>query len=294
MLHANFIKPFRDGHTFLYTELPPVGFGYVRTIGWELVADTDYDWNGLSRQDKSLFLFQYTLSGRGEIRIGDDVFQLEAGKAFLVNIPGDHRYYFPEGAGHWEFLYIMLPQTEAVTAYMEQYGPIQSFEPEGELIGLLRHIYDIGKSRQIKDVYQSSVLAYRFLMELYKSRSAASAASDYPDAILRALRYMETRYRTIEGLDDLARESGLSRYHFLRLFRTHVGSTPMEHLNKLRIEKAASLLRTTGWTLDEIAEAVGYDNGNYFSKVFRQWVGISPGKYRSGKEVAAADHLTIR
>ena len=293
MLHNT--QSFRDSHAFLYTEAPPVGFGYVRNVGWERVTETDYDWNGLTRQDRGLFLFQITLSGRGRIRLGDESFPLEPGQAFLVTIPGNHRYFFPEGGGHWEFLYIMLPLSEAVSDFIGSYGHIQYFEPEGEVIRILRHIYELGKSRQIKDAYQSSVLAYRFLMELYKSRSTtASAASSQPEVIVRALQYMELHYRTIEGLEALAQTLRLSRYHFLRLFRIHTGTTPMVHLNKLRIEKAASLLRTTALTLDEIAEAAGYANGNYFAKVFRHWVGTSPGKYRSGKELAAADHLTIR
>lgn len=291
----NITEGVRDSYGFRYTELPEYSYGYIRGVGRERVGGAYYDWDGMSRQDTGCCIFQYTLSGRGEIRIGRELRSLEAGDAFLVEVPGDHRYYFPEGAGHWEFYYLILPVSAPAAGYIRQFGSIERFGEDSGVIRLLRLIHDMARNRQIRDGFESSALAYRFLMELYRSRSAgADPESGMPEAVAKALRYMEQAFSRIGGLDDIARASGLSRFHFLRLFRNCTGTTPVEHLNKLRIEKAASLLRTTDLTLEAIAEQVGYANGNYFSKVFRHWVGTSPGRYRSGTEVEAADHLTIR
>jgi AraC family transcriptional regulator, arabinose operon regulatory protein len=285
----------RDSYAFRYTELPEYSYGYIRGIGRERVHGTDYDWDGMTRPDKECCIFQYTLSGRGEIRTGQEVHALGPGDAFLVGVPGDHRYYFPEGAGHWEFYYLVLPVTEAVSGYIRKYGSLLHFMEDSEVIRSLLRILVMAQNRQIRDGYESSVLAYQFLMELYRSHTAGTAAADcMPEAVCRALQYMEQDYNRITGLDDIARISGLSRYHFLRLFRDCTGTTPVEQLNKLRIEQAASLLRTTSMTMEEIALHVGYANGNYFSKVFRHWVGTSPGRYRSGRDPDSADHLTIR
>lgn len=287
--------PKRESYSYRYTGLPAYGCGYIRSVGREWINGTDYDWDGLSRQDRGICIFQYTLSGRGEILLDGEVHSLEPGRAFFVHVPGGHRYYFPEGAGHWEFYYVILPVSEAVTDYITRYGPLGYYAGDGELVRCLRRIHTMAVNRQIRDGFESSALAYQFVMELYRSHTAsASEESALPGAVSRALRYMEEHYGTIGGLDELAGVSGLSRYHFLRLFRSATGTTPVEHLNKLRMEKAAVLLRTTDWTLDEIAGRVGVANGNYFSKVFRHWVGISPGRYRSGIDPDAAGHLTIR
>jgi AraC family transcriptional regulator, arabinose operon regulatory protein len=285
----------RESYAFRFTELPAFGIGHIRAVGREWVNGTDYDWDGMAREEKEICIFQYTWSGRGEIRLEGGVQSLEAGQAFLVAVPGEHRYYFPQGSDHWDFTYIILPASGALSDYMAQYGPVGTYPPDSEAIQCLQRIYGLAQNRQIRDGYESSALAYQFVMELYRSRlGSLSTESRLPEAVNRALKYMELHYNRIEGLDDLANVSGLSRYHFLRLFRDATGTTPVEHLNKLRMEKAASLLRTTNWTLDEIAVRVGYANGNYFSKVFRHWVGTSPGKYRESKDMDAAENLTIR
>lgn len=67
----------------------------------------------------------------------------------------------------------------------------------------------------------------------------------------------------------------------------------MKFVTKVRLEKALKLLKETDLTLDEIASHVGYANGNYFSKVFRSVVGVSPEKYRRGKEFIPFDRIIM-
>ena len=60
----------------------------------------------------------------------------------------------------------------------------------------------------------------------------------------------------------------------------------MEYLTKVRMEKAVQLLRNTDLTIEEIAKQIGYSNSSYFIKVFREWIGFSPGEFRLGKDFA--------
>jgi AraC-like DNA-binding protein len=131
-------------------------------------------------------------------------------------------------------------------------------------------------------------------MELYRSAIHPDTQSEIPDYINQTVNYIELHYSTIGNLDEMADVSGLSKYHFLRKFNKYVGLTPLEYLSKLRIEKAVHLLRTTEMTIENVAKSVGFANGNYFSKVFRQWVGIAPGKFRNEDSSNAADHLYLK
>ncbi|MCL6456551.1 MAG: helix-turn-helix transcriptional regulator, partial [Gorillibacterium sp.] len=54
----------------------------------------------------------------------------------------------------------------------------------------------------------------------------------------------------------------------------------IQYLTKLRIEQSIVLLRETDATIDQIARSIGFTNGSYFSKVFREWVGCPPGEFR--------------
>jgi YesN/AraC family two-component response regulator len=69
--------------------------------------------------------------------------------------------------------------------------------------------------------------------------------------------------------------------------------TPVQYLTKIRIQKAAELLRSTSSSVTDIADEVGYANANYFNKVFRKAVGVSAGTFRNSKDVVGIDHLII-
>jgi len=59
-----------------------------------------------------------------------------------------------------------------------------------------------------------------------------------------------------------------------------MGENLSNYLNRLRVEKAAAMLTETGKSLNEIAEQCGFEDQSWFSKVFKNFTGVSPGKYR--------------
>ena len=71
----------------------------------------------------------------------------------------------------------------------------------------------------------------------------------------------------------MAAVAGLSKYHFLRLFKATYGMTPMEYVSKRRIERAQDLLRATNLTVTEVCFAVGFASLGSFSSRFRTLVG---------------------
>ena len=97
--------------------------------------------------------------------------------------------------------------------------------------------------------------------------------------LTRVLEYMERHYTEPLRLNQLAREAGISPFHFVRLFRERVGVTPHRHLTSLRMAKAEALLREEAGSIGEIAEACGYPNAAHFSTSFRKHFATSPGDY---------------
>jgi AraC-like DNA-binding protein len=82
-------------------------------------------------------------------------------------------------------------------------------------------------------------------------------------------------------LDDLARAAGLSRFHFVRAFRTASGSTPARWLRHQRLQAARTLLLTTDQPLRSIAPRVGFADQFQLSRVFRRDAGGAPSRLRS-------------
>jgi AraC family transcriptional regulator len=81
-------------------------------------------------------------------------------------------------------------------------------------------------------------------------------------------------------LDQLATEASLSKYHFLRLFRTAYRLSPYQYIQHLRIEKARALLADSVISISDLAGLLGFDNSQSFSRLFYQRVGLYPSQYR--------------
>ena len=100
--------------------------------------------------------------------------------------------------------------------------------------------------------------------------------------IRRALNCMARDYGSPITLESVAGKVGLSPSYFSALFHNTVGTGFREHLNRIRIEESRRLLLSTDYSLTDIAVAVGFADQSYFCKIFRQIVGITPGRFRSG------------
>ncbi|WP_165452347.1 helix-turn-helix domain-containing protein [Paenibacillus thalictri] len=294
-MHTKIKEPFSHSYGFRFREVPSFDLAQIQGVGWENRTSADYYWDGMQRGDEGLMLFQYTLSGRGSMMLEDQIHPLVPGKAFLVWIPSRHVYFFPKDSDHWEYVYILMKGERLYAPYLEwiqKMGHFPEFQVDSPPIRMLNTILEKAKQRQITDSFINSSYAYQFAIELSRSTSVVHAQPPMPDAIQKTLNYIELNYDRIGNLDDMADFAGLSKYYFLRQFQRYTGMTPLEYLNKLRIEKAAGLLRTTRQTVNEIASTVGFTDGNYFSKVFKSWVGMPPGKFRSEQSLAA-DHLFL-
>ena len=82
--------------------------------------------------------------------------------------------------------------------------------------------------------------------------------------------------------DDVARRVGLSRPHFYRLFREHVGLAPGEYLDALRADAAIARVAATARTMTDIGEELGFASQASFTRFFRERVGVPPMAYRRG------------
>ena len=98
--------------------------------------------------------------------------------------------------------------------------------------------------------------------------------------LARVLEYMSVHFAEPLDLTRLAREAGVSKFHFARLFRDRTSTTPHRHLVDLRLAAAARMLSGTDRTVGEISAACGYENAAHFGAAFRRRHGTSPGEFR--------------
>lgn len=103
--------------------------------------------------------------------------------------------------------------------------------------------------------------------------------------LMLAKHYIESNYHKEISLKQIAREVGISEFHFSRTFRKLFLITPHQYLLKTRMHHAEKLLRSGNLSVSEVANAVGYSDLFSFSKSFKKNVGISPSYLVKGPPV---------
>ncbi|MBQ9361138.1 MAG: response regulator [Lachnospiraceae bacterium] len=100
------------------------------------------------------------------------------------------------------------------------------------------------------------------------------------DAVHKAAEYIENNYFEEISLNLLAKQFNIENSYFSRVFKQETGSNVMQYIARLRMEKAVAYMENESINLTEIAFMVGYDDYNYFNRVFKKFNGMSPSEYR--------------
>lgn len=278
-----------SNHLFEHLPFGSVGFHItsalslqtLKGIGLHHITSHDYNWDNNTRTN-SYLLLQYTLSGKGIFHISGKSYIQQPNDLFLVQIPGDSQYFLPSDSDHWDVLYLEF-STECLPLLYhihQSCGPSFHLDESSTLPKKMRDLYLAATSNQLKSVFDNSKAAYNFLLDL------TSYALEHPKLtsprVTLAKNYLDTHfYDTTLNLDEVSDAVGLSKYHLCREFTHLYGTSPGKYLSNLRIQKACSmLLQNRQHTIAEIASMVGFSNDNYFCKVFRKALGITPTQYR--------------
>lgn len=99
------------------------------------------------------------------------------------------------------------------------------------------------------------------------------------------LNFLEDHFSELLTLDDLATSLNLSKEHFSRFFRQSFRQSPMQYLTQFRLQKACHLLINSDRSIEEIAQVTGFDNGNYFSRVFKKHLFVTPTEFRKNDTI---------
>lgn len=124
---------------------------------------------------------------------------------------------------------------------------------------------------------------FRQAMALFGRQMAqrkGSVASSSRQRILSIVEYMNRHYFEPLQTEELAARCGLSKYHFIHLFRMCMGMTPYSYLIRIRMERAETLLQAGDMTVQEVAFVCGYNDPLYFSRAFSRHFGVSPTDYK--------------
>lgn len=239
--------------------------------------------------------------GHGQHVTGESTYPLAAGDAFVIGGARSHDFHNLE---HLKLINILfdveqLPWTLGDLKAMPGYHALFTLEPAFRQ----RHRFDSRLRLAPMDLAYAIELVDRLELELnersagfrvmalttmmqlvtYLARcydrvrdSRSRAVFEIADAIA----HIETNYAYEITLDQLIEISNMSRRNFLRTFESAMGDSPIQYLIRLRIRKACERLRSSNTSITQVAVDVGFLDSNYFSRKFRDLVGVSPREYK--------------
>ena len=215
----------------------------------------------------------------------DRRYELAAGQGFLI-CPGQVHTYSATKDDPWKYVWLEFDGLRAgeflTSAGLDLAQPIYS--PRDSALGELMR----DEMLYITDHAEASPLHLighlcLFLDALIRS-SSTQTLNQRPQLrdfyIQEAVTFMEQNYQRNLTVEEIAGVCRLNRSYFSKLFRDNLGCPPQEFLIRLRLARAAELMRTTKSSIGVIAAACGYPNQLHFSRAFKKRYGVSPREWR--------------
>lgn len=171
-----------------------------------------------------------------------------------------------------------LPENTLLPPGMHPSIPCQQeAERLGQLYPLVHHYACQPGGYPVADALARTIvlIAYEAIQ-----KGGVAATSEDNAMVKRILAYMQKNYRENISLEDMAEMVNVNSYHMAHVFKKITGYSLQQYMLRRRIGKAQCYLIYTKMNLTEIAGRVGYDDSNYFSRVFKKIVGMSPRSYR--------------
>jgi len=111
--------------------------------------------------------------------------------------------------------------------------------------------------------------------------------------VMQIQEYIKQHFNQHLDIATLAIQVNISHSHLFTIFKKQTGYSPIAYLARFRIDRASDLLTTTTLRLKEIAIRVGYNDSQYFSRVFKLITGRPPKEFRRSKSAIAEPALHI-
>lgn len=210
----------------------------------------------------------------GELELFNGAGQQTVGKGQLVTLPAHKPYLIDLQADNFSMVWFDLNNSKHWQDLCVRRPSVSLCESARQIFHLLSFIY---YERSIA-LRQSSIKQ----LEYYLDATLSVESSRPPDyqKLDQLIRDIEKKLHFSWTVQDMGEIIHYSSPHLHRLFQKRFGRSPIQHVIFLRMERAKYLLKNTTWSIEQIAEQVGYNDVFNFSKRFKKSVGLAPGFYR--------------
>lgn len=226
------------------------------------------------------FFFSYNHSGKIYVSHHGETLEMNQGDV-LIFCPGESQHYWYDKTDYVKNYWIhftgygaqkLISQLEIPSGIPYHIG----FTTEiGDLIEKI--ILEINGGHVGSQLYAVGILVQ--MLALVSRRVAENLPENIAirnEHIFKVQEFIKAHYHQKLLIRELAAMSYLSANRFTNVFHELIGVTPQRYITDLRLQKSIELMKMTDWNIHQIAEAVGYEDQAYFSRLFKKYTQMSP------------------
>lgn len=228
------------------------------------------------------FLYLYTEVGCGKLLLDGQVYSLDVDSFLLLDC--NQRFRIDIAVEPWNYR-IAFASGFSLTYYRRLFpkehlsiihaSPYSDFFMSMERLSALYPGIRLAQKLVISDLLEHMTAnGISFLL------NEAEPVKQIPSYIEDIHTLFDREFQNIYTLDNLEKQFGISKYRLCREFGAAYGTSPLQYLNKRRIDVARHLLLTTDHRIHVIGSMVGIDNTNHFITLFKKYTGTTPLEYK--------------
>lgn len=228
---------------------------------------------------RSDYLLFYIAKGKEHFYLQSEVVAKEGSFVFFRPYERQEHSYHEEKTGEFYYVHFDAPESFDLLGFesFRVYSAKQNTEVCDIFEEIIRELQC--KNPAYEEICTSKLFNIIGLLKR-KTEKETNQNSHYNDKISFAIQTMNKEYYKSYTLDEYAKMCNMSRFHFLRIFKSITGMSPIEYRNKIRLDHAKELLSDGELSIIEIGTKVGYPCNAYFCDAFKNKMGISPSQYR--------------
>ncbi len=226
-------------------------------------------------------LMAYCTAGAGTLVANDHPYKIREGDLILLE-KGNQSNLVPDPDVRWTYIFILI-EGDRVGLYLSRllaYAPIVNIGVQPKLIEDMHAFVRLSEETNRLDIFVQASCQLKCLLLSLAIEVSNSLSSQLNDKLDRSKALIKNSLSGKLRLDVLANACGLSKSYYIRQFKARNAQSPMQYYLHLKMQRACDLLESSEHEVKTIAELLRYEDPNYFSRIFKKTIGVSPQRYR--------------
>ena len=231
----------------------------------------------ISRKASPFYCIEYIISGCGTVKTRGETFHPKQGDTYFLMAGDDHEYYSHED-DPWEKIWINL-SGDLADSLTVVYGLRNSTLFRCNTKHYIENIHHIlsSKTLSVKEIEQKTSIAFHEMIQFLALNKNGPKTPTEAEIIKN---YIDLNLYSQLNLEKLSKLIYKSPAQTIRIFKKAYNMTPYDYYMENRINKAVLMLKSTTFSIKEIAFNLGFCDEHYFSSIFRKKVGKKPSDFR--------------